>query len=478
MNVLLINPPRFRGIPVIREDRCEITDRYSVIPPYSLLQIASLLRKIGNKVDLVDANGENLTYNEIKEKISEMNYDILLFRFTPTTFDWDLKITNISKEINKDALTAGICWTLRTLPTEILMKANDLDIYIMHEYEIVVPSLLSSLMMGVSDLSNIKGIAYRNETGIHVNQPSEPLYNYDSIPIPAYDLLRSFKPYYANTRHGSPFTIIYTSKGCPFKCIYCTVAKTRWRARSANSILNELRHLKSKYNIKTVAFFDETFTIDRQRVIEISRAIKDEIGISWYCNTRVDLIDQELLNIMKEGGCKGISYGIESGSQAILDLSKKNITVEEAENAIQLTKKSGIKTYCSFLFGLPGENWQTAKETIKFVKKNLPTSAQFNVAVPYPGTEFYDIALEKGLITDSDFKNLFHHEAIVKTEELTADDLNKIRKMAYKALYFNSKWWIQNILHILKNPEDFSLAMRYALKIFDNYLIRKMEHSH
>jgi radical SAM superfamily enzyme YgiQ (UPF0313 family) len=478
MNILLVNPPRFNSIPVIREERCEITERYSVLPPYSLLQIGSILRNQGNNVSLIDANGEDLSLDVLKQRMGAIEFSVLIFRFIPTTFDWDMKVTAIAKEIDPNIVTVGICWTLGSLAQDVLNVAKDLDIFIRHEYEVTTPSLISVLETN-STLLNVNGIAFRENGEIILTQEANPIDDYDALPMPAYDLLPNLKPYFINTPAGKPLTIIYTSKGCPYNCIYCTVARTKWKPRSAESVLNELRCLKKKYNIKTVSFFDETFTLDRKRIIQISKEMMEErIDITWYCNTRVNLVDRELLQIMKAGGCRGISYGIESGSQAILDRAKKRITVKQAENAIRWAKDAGIKVYCSFIFGLPGETWETIHETLHFVKKTLPTSAQFNVAVPYPGTELYDYARQKGYIIDLDWRQLYQHESILPSEALNTEELTLARKMAYRTLYFNPHWFAQNIQHILRNPEDFNLGIRYFLKIVNNYLIHGMKHAH
>jgi radical SAM superfamily enzyme YgiQ (UPF0313 family) len=232
--------------------------------------------------------------------------------------------------------------------------------------------------------------------------------------------------------------------------------------------------------VKTVSFFDETFTIDRERAIAIAEGIKREnLKILWYCNTRVNLVDKSLLETMYSGGCRGMSFGIESGSQTILDNAQKGVTVKQAEEAIKLAKKVGIKVYCSFIFGLPGENWSTVNETIKFVRRTLPTGAQFNVAVPYPGTELYQIALKKGWIkSELDWSTMYQHASAMRTDELTSEELNKARKMGYRALYFNSTWWLQNMWHVFKEPDDFQLALRYSVKIINNYVFHKMVHAH
>ncbi|MEN3056812.1 MAG: hypothetical protein ABC550_00900 [Candidatus Methanosuratincola petrocarbonis] len=145
MNILLINPPRYKGIPVIREDRCEITDRTSVIPHYSLMQLASILKRNSHEVTLIDANGENISYLSIKGSLARCDpYDVVVFRFTPTTFNYDLKMASLAKEINPHTLTVGLCWTLQSFAKDVLKSCDSLDIYALGESEIVVPDLIEA----------------------------------------------------------------------------------------------------------------------------------------------------------------------------------------------------------------------------------------------------------------------------------------------------------------------------------------------
>jgi radical SAM superfamily enzyme YgiQ (UPF0313 family) len=462
---------------VIREERCEITERYSVLEPYSLLQIAADLLQRGYLVYLADLNGFNLSYDRFASDLKRISPDVVVFRFTPTTFDWDMKTAGIAKSFDARIKTIGICWTLRTMPETVMTNAPNLDIYVRHEYEVTTPAVLDAISSGV-DLAAVRGIAYRNDEEIRVTDDAFPLHDYDSLPLPAYDLLPSFKPYYVTAPAGKPFTIMYTSKGCPFKCSFCTVAGTAWKPRSAEKILEELRFLKQRYKIRTVSFFDETFTLDRKRVEKICKIlIEEDLDFQWYCNTRAHLVDRDLLFLMRKAGCTGISYGIESGSQKILDYCDKNLKVEQGKNAIRWAKEAGIKTFCSFILGLPGEDWETIGETFRFIDETLPTSAQFNVAVPYPGTKLFE-QMKKEYPREFDFRLLYQDDAVVGTESLSPADLNKVRKMAYRALYFNPNWWISNIQHVLKNPKDMQLALAYALKIADNYLIHGMKDAH
>jgi anaerobic magnesium-protoporphyrin IX monomethyl ester cyclase len=479
LNVLLVNPPRFHELPVIREERCEITDRDSLIPPYSLLQIAAILRENGHKVSLIDANVSNLKWQDLLEKMSAQKFDLLIFRFTPTTFEWDLKTATLSKSISPKSVTAGICWTLSTVPKVVLESSKDLDVYILHESDKVVPSLAMALSER-KNLSTVLGIAYRDGNVIQVNERTTPNLNMDSLPIPAYDLLPSLTHYFVNTPQGSAFTILYSSKGCPFSCIYCTERKTQLKKRSAESILKELRYLRKKYDVRVVSFFDETFTFDRNRAITIAESIhKENLGISWYCNTRVNLVDPELLKILYAGGCRGMSFGIESGSQIILDNAEKGTTVKQAENAIRWAKAAGIKVLCSFIIGLPGENWDTVNQTIAFIKRTLPTGAQINVAVPYPGTRLFEIAKKNNwIVKGMGWDKMYQHESIMRTAELEPSELNEARRLVYRSLYFNPQWWLQNALFIAGHPSDLRLATRYVNRILRNYVLHKMIHAH
>ena len=180
---------------------------------------------------------------------------------------------------------------------------------------------------------------------------------------------------------------------------------------------------------------------------------------------------------MRSAGCRGISFGIESGSQKILDTVGKNIKIDEAKEAINWAKEAKIKTFCSFILGLPGENWETIAETMRFVKETLPNSAQFNVAVPYPGTKLYNDLYGEDA-PQADFRLLYQDSAVTGTEELTPEDLNQAREAAYRALYSSGRWWGSNIKHVFSEPSDFDLAFRYALKIVNNFVFHKMKDAH
>jgi len=478
MKVALVNPPRVDGIPVIREDRCEITDRSSLVPPYSLIQIAAQL-KSAHDVVVLDANGLNMSHAQLKEQLGAFCPDVLIFRFTPTTFDSDMEVAHIAKQVNPDTLTVGMCWTLKEFAERVLRERAELDVYITGDYEVVARNIVNALE-DREELEDVKGIAFFEEGQLVATPAPYAQFDYDELPIPAYDCLPPLSTYYINTRHGSPFTIMYTSKGCPYSCIYCTVRRTTWRARSAQNILEEIFYLKEHHNIRTVSFFDETFTFDRERVVELCEGMcEQQINIRWYCNTRVNHVDEELLGLMRSAGCRGMSFGAESGSDEILKRAKKGATVAQTARAVREAKAAGIKTYLSFMFGLPGESWDTVQETVDFVKKVLPNSAQFNITVPYPGTELYEEGVKKGYIPEElDWRQLFQHSSILRTEHMSPAELEQARRLAYHSLYFNPRWILSNVLFLLREPTEIPLGVRYYLKSLKNFFVHNMEHAH
>ncbi len=478
MNILILNPPRYKGLNVIREDRCEIVERDSLLPPYSLAQLAAILRS-NNKVELIDANCLNLSVNDIKEKVSRKSFDICVFRFTPVTYNEDMLIATLIKKLNKTITTVGICWTLKNFAPDILKKEANLDIYITGEPLITVPSLIEELKTS-GQLMNVAGIVCKIRNEIVETNSQGTSFNYDDIPMPAYDLLPSLNRYYIKSKSESPYSIVQSSKGCPYRCIYCTVAKTKWNPRTAENILRELIYLKEHHNIRVISFFDETFTFDKERAIEICDGIIDNnLDIIWYCNCRSDKVDYELLKLMRHSGCRGISLGIESGSQYILDTAKKGTTVSQNELAISMAKAAKIKTYCSFMFGLPGETEETMNETIGFVKRTLPNGAQFNVVVPYPNTELYYKAIERGWIKHfADWADMIQHASIMRNDELNYEDIESMRKTAYRSLYFNPRWIWMNLCWVMNEPDSIKLACKYYLRSIINYVFNEMKYAH
>jgi anaerobic magnesium-protoporphyrin IX monomethyl ester cyclase len=481
LRLALVNPPRFKGLKVIREDRCEITERDSILPPVSLLQIAAVLRSRDHEISLLDANGFDLDLDGVAKWLNQNpGIEAVIIRFTPTTFKSDVQVLSEAKKMNHDIRTIGLCWTLRSQSQEVLRLCPDLDVYVTGDSLECATEVIEALDHDrpIRNGSNI--VSVRSNTAMKLSSENHHGIRLEDVGIPAYDLLPSLDPYYANTRYRTPYTIIYSSKGCPFGCRYCTVARTRVDFRSPSSVLSEIDYLVKSYGLRSFTFFDETFTLDRKRAEDICTLLeKREYGLSWFCNTRSDLLDPKLLASMRRAGCEGISLGVESGSQLVLDACAKGTTVERNYDAIRDAKRADLRVFASFILGLPGENRETIKDTNAFIRRARPNGIEINLAVPYPGTSLYESMLkENPSLERLDWEELLQDSPPVSLSSIDLGELADQRVRLYRSLYLNPIYLVENVLGILRTPAEVPLAMRFYWKTMRNLFIHSMSRAH
>jgi radical SAM superfamily enzyme YgiQ (UPF0313 family) len=288
--------------------------------------------------------------------------------------------------------------------------------------------------------------------------------NLDSLPIPSRELI-DMKKYSAHLKtQNTPATTIMTSRGCPFQCIYCSkpITGSKLRSVSPENVIKEIEHLINNYGIKEIIFYDDSFTLDRERAIKIcDLIIQKNIRIKWQCETRVNLVDEGLLKKMKQAGCATIAYGIESGSNRVLNILKKGITTEQIKTAVGMTKKAGIQTIGYFMLGIPGETEKEITQTINFAKSLSLDFAQFAIATAYPGTELYQMAKEQNKLTNDWSKSIYAlgGKPTVSLSEIDIDKLYKYAKKAYHEFYFRPKY-ILNRIKKIKSPKNLIYNLR------------------
>jgi radical SAM superfamily enzyme YgiQ (UPF0313 family) len=317
------------------------------------------------------------------------------------------------------------------------------DFGIAGEGEITAKELLDSVA-DKKPFENIKSLVFRKQGSIVINDKRPLIENLDILPFPARDLLDTKKYTFSVPKKGIvPLTMMSTSRGCPYECVFCA-SKTIWgrntRFRSAENVAREIKEVYDS-GIQYIAFSDDTFTLNRKRVFDIcNEIIKSGMDIKWQMMTRANLIDEEMLALMKKAGLVRMSIGVESGNPEILLKIKKGVTLKEVENAYRIADKIGIETRGSIMLGHPYETRETALETLNFAK-NLKECKQMyiNVATPYPGTEFNEMA-KKGeggikLLTDklSEFRR--YGNAVIDVNDLTGKDLIKLQKKGFWMFY-------------------------------------------
>ena len=429
MKILLINPPQATRYPQ---------------PPLGLEMVAAVLEKKGYLVKILDLPALRLSENSLPTVISQEKPDIVGITAMTPTINSAVNVAKKVKESNSNVtvVLGGAHATIR--PEETLQNAPEIDIVVRGEGEQTTLELVKVLENDASSINQVLGITYREWTGIRSNPSRQPLSDLDALPFPAFHLLPVGK-YRLHPPFGrrSPVMPIITSRGCPYRCIFCSksVFGKKYRSNSPAYIVDEIRLLNEKFGVKEIKFYDDVFTLDRKRVIDICRQLKEQgIDIPWTCETRVNLVDRELLRVMKDAGCYMIAYGVESGNQVILNNLKKDITLEQAIKAFELTDEAGIETVAYFMIGSPDETPQTIEETMDFAKKLDPDFVQFSMTTPYPGTELFRLAFEEGYVSEkwdeyvyADLKSV--DNPAFETEILSREELGEWNKKAYTSFY-------------------------------------------
>ena len=428
MKILLINPP------------C----RSAVEIPLGLSYIASILRLSGQKVTVLDINALGLTQEKILSVISNMDYELVGIGGLTSTYKYVKWLSSAIKKNRPDIpIIAGNM--VSTAIPEILLKNTDVDIAVIDEGEETSKDLIKTLSKS-EDLNDVDGIWFKRNGEIYRTKPRKRIENLDSLPFPAWDLF-PIETYLKSTIHieyGLRSMAMSTVRGCPFGCIYCSRPFGRKvYARSAKSIIEEIKELKKRYKVEYIGFADDLFLFNEERILDFcDRMVKESLHVKWGGSGRVNLVNEKLLIRMKKAGCICLDYGLESGSQKILDIMRKNVTVKQAEEAVRMTRKAGIGIMSSFMFGMIGETKETIKETIDFIKRMKIPDNRLLFTTPYPHSTLYDLAKRMGRLPVDEDKYLenfgeMYTNCLVNLTDFSDDESVKIKKETEKIIEKN-----------------------------------------
>ncbi|MFA4992280.1 MAG: radical SAM protein, partial [Candidatus Omnitrophota bacterium] len=340
------------------------------------------------------------------------------------------------------------------LPRET-METGLFDIGVIGEGELTVRQLFSNYKNGsFENLEGINGIIYRVGDEIRQNSPQDFIQDLDAIPLPARHLLphpKFYRPTPASCRRV-PYAVIMTTRGCPSQCTFCDrkVFGERCRARSVANVFQEIEEVVSKYGVREIRFFDDTFTLNKKRVHEICDEFKKrKLRLSWSCLTKAACVDEELLKHMRQAGCWQVLYGFESGDDRMLKLLKKGNTVEINKRAICLTKKAGLEVRGDFIVGTPGETWESLERTVRFAIDMNLDYAHFNKFTPFPGTELYRVLTREGYKFDfSKSTILDHKEVYYANPGMDSGEFSRFLDRASKRFYLRPGYILKRLLSI------------------------------
>ena len=371
-------------------------------PPLGILYIATFLQKKGIDVKVLDSFIVGHTLEELREVILKENPDVV--GFSAMTCQVNV-ILDIAEELKKYRPFVKIVVGgphISSTKEELFKFSGNIDFLFYGEAEKTFYKFINALG-GNESFEEIEGIIYKQNGRTIINNPPQPTQDLDTLPFPNLGLLDIYKydSYYAKSL---PLTSLLASRGCPYHCTFCDAYATHGRIvrfRSSKNVVDEMEHNYKKYAIKQFTIKDSTFTVNKNWVYEICSDIeKRGLKINWTCNTRVDLVDEALLMAMKKSGCYMILFGIESGSQKVLDMMKKGITIEQIKKAISLCKKTGIERVGYFIIGNPGETEEDVLKTINLIKELDFDLVDVGRMVAYPGTEIYQWGLENKALPD------------------------------------------------------------------------------
>ncbi len=439
VDVLIVNPPSPDGHIYIR-DVCRWGRRSRermMWPQTSLAYIAAMVPE-DMTVEIIDAIAEELTWDQFEARLRDRRPRIYVGYITGTTFEIDARSIGLAKQLGATTIAVGTHPS--AVPQNTLERVPALDIVIRHEPELTFREVVDRIRGGVS-LAGCLGTAIRSPSGIVVHADRPLVEHLDELPIPKQHLLPLDR--YRMPFIGSRYVWLLTNRGCPYRCTYCfegVVWGKSVRYRSAESIIEELEYL-AQHGVHKVVFLADLFTYDRPGVMRLCDLIIEKgLKVRWACNSRVDTIDEEMARRMKRAGCWLIAFGIESGSQKVLDAVKKDTTVEKARETIRMIDRVGIRSWGYFIIGLPGETEATICETITFAKEIPLDIALFHVAVPYAGTDFYFQAVSNGWLATGDWSRFdMNDSAVVQYPGLSAEAILAGTKRAFREFYLRPR---------------------------------------
>lgn len=451
MKIYLINPPAYQGVKIVREGRCmQRRGAWTAVwAPVSLATIAAVLENEGFKVKLDDCIVNEIDFPQLQQKFKQFKPDLVVINTATPSIIGDLRVASLAKKANKNCLTVAFGIHVTALPEESLQMEPALNCVVRGEPEITIKEIALAIRKK-RGLEKVKGISFKKGKKIIHNPDRPPLENLDELPFPAWQHIkieRHLMPF-----KNSPFLLVATGRGCPYRCKFCadkTFYGMRLRLRSPKSVVDEIEWVGKKFGVKDFLFWSESFTINRQFAQSVAQEIiRHRLKVSWVCNSRVDNVDYPLLKKFAQAGCWMIGYGIESGSQEILDKMNKGTTLVQAKKAVQDAHRAGLEVTGHCVIGYPGETKKTIQKTLEFTKKIGLDFSQFYCAVPFPGSDLFDLAKKENWITSEDWGLFEQNFSVLTTPNLKAEEVMELRRQAFNNFYLRPKIIWQTIKRI------------------------------
>jgi radical SAM superfamily enzyme YgiQ (UPF0313 family) len=441
--------------------------------PFFLAYAAAIAKAAGHEVHLKDCIAEEMGDTEFLRYMKEVKPDVVAFETSTPSINNDLAWAQKAKE--QGATTVMVGPHVTGCPMDVL-NDDSVDYVIIYEYEYPLTDLLNALSSR-QDVSNIKSLGYKRKGKGKVNEKAT-IEDINAMPYPLRSAL-PMKKYIDPFCKHAPNAQMMSSRGCPYQCIYCLepwvfYGARSYRARSPKSVVDEMQHLVQEYGVKEIYFDDSSFSVDQERVLNICREIKDRnLKVYWSCMADAKL-KEETLRAMKDAGCIALKFGVESADPTILKNIQKHINLDEVTTVVRLLKKIGIESHATYMFGLPGETKQTIKNTMDFAFKLGTDTAQFSIAIPYPGTKFYDMAKKEGWLKAKKWEDYAGQGAVIEYPELSGKEIAQAAHDCRRRIMMKVALNPKQSLQYIKMINDYGGAKAVVENVWQkmNYLLR------
>jgi radical SAM superfamily enzyme YgiQ (UPF0313 family) len=414
------------------------------LPPIGLMYVASALEKTGFEVEMLDNYLMKKPTQEVAELVAKTQPAIVGITCGSATYPRTVETAKAIKAAKPDCKIVVGGWHASYVP-DSLLDNPEIDYVVMGEGERAITQLAIAITSGnEAQALTIPGVACRKKGNI-IKNPPQFIENMDEIPYPARHLLPL--ELYDRTIEFldvKPADVMSISRGCVFNCGFCETRKL-WgnicRGFSPKRVIGEIQDLKQRYGTRGIYFINDNFTLRKEATTELCKLmIEQKLDLEWVCDTRVDLVNDELLALMSRAGCKTIWFGVESASPRVLKRIGRNTTPEQVETAFKLCKKHGIKTACSFMLGLPDETLADMETSLKFAKKLDPDWCQFNTFIAYPDSKLYNELLESGK-----YIKLDEFLLAVKSDEYTYEQLQDLQRGFFKEFHMTPRQILKRV---------------------------------
>jgi len=497
MKIWVLNPPYFKHFS--RPQRSPaVTKSGTIYFPIWLASCTAVLEKDGFDVTFTDAPARDYNLETVCRMGEELSPGLVVVDTSTPSIDNDLDVCKKIRQVLPHTFIVLVGTHVSALPEETLTRCDAVNAVARREYEFTILELAQTLKEArqgqVPDLSGILGLSYRTtdtDAGAGKGADAKPIIqnadrpfieNLDDLPwvSPVYKKHLRIADYF-NPNARFPMVTLMTSRGCPFRCRFCVYPQTltgrKFRFRSVENVIEELKYVKKAFpDLKSVFFEDDTLSASKKRCAALSEAmIKEKINLAWTTNSRVDP-DYETLAMMKQAGCTTLCVGFESGEQQTLNTMSKGIKKENMFRFMADARKAQVLVHGCFMVGFPGETRAQINKTIQLAKDLKPDTVQFYPVMVYPGTEAYEDYREKGWLTAKTYENWLTpeglHNCVVRNETLDSDELVRICDDARRQFYLRPSYIGYKLKQMVRRPTEIVRTLK-AFKTFYRHLFRK-----